>query len=123
VFRSWVWGVGSRAQGSDSRFWKKSEQPVGDQEEKFTDGHAKREKQWRNQICSRHNDPHSPLEYSHLERLNLMVQFSISEQMLSRNVERFREGLVFQAQRLLRHSSLGSRVIKKKRRLNSIKMN
>ena len=35
---------------------------------------------------------------------------------LSRNVERFRERLVFKAHRLLHHSTLGSRVIKKKRR-------
>ena len=34
--------------------------------------------------------------------------------MLSRNVERFRGGLAFKALRLLHHSTLGSRVIKKK---------
>ena len=33
--------------------------------------------------------------------------------MLSRNVERFRGGLIFQTHRLLYHSSLGVRVIKK----------
>ena len=41
------------------------------------------------------------------------VQFSISEQPLGRNVKRFRGGLVFKAHRLLYHSTLGSRVIKK----------
>ena len=34
---------------------------------------------------------------------------SIQEQLLSRNVERFRGGLVFKAYRLLHHSTLGSR--------------
>ena len=38
------------------------------------------------------------------------------EQLLSRNVKRFPGGLVFRAHRLLYHSTLGSRVIKKKRR-------
>ena len=37
-------------------------------------------------------------------------------QLLSRNVERFRGGLVFKALRLLHHSTLGSKVIRKKRR-------
>jgi hypothetical protein len=36
---------------------------------------------------------------------------------LSRNVKWFRGGLVFQAHRLLYHSTLGSRVIKKKKRM------
>ena len=40
--------------------------------------------------------------------------FSIQEPLLRRNVKRFREGLVFQAHRLLNHSVLGSRVIKRK---------
>jgi len=39
-----------------------------------------------------------------------------SELPLSRNVKRFRGGLVFKAHRLLYHSTLGSRVIKKKKR-------
>ena len=42
------------------------------------------------------------------------VQFSNYEQVLRRVVLRFRGGLVFQAQRMLYHSTLGSRVIKKK---------
>ena len=42
-----------------------------------------------------------------------MVEFSISEQLLSRKVERFRGWLVFKARRLLYHSTPGSRVIKK----------
>ena len=37
-------------------------------------------------------------------------------QLLHRNVKRFRGGLVFQAHRWLYHSTLGSRVIKKKRK-------
>jgi len=45
------------------------------------------------------------------------VQFPISEQLLSRNVERFRGGLVFKAHRLLYYSTLGTRVIKKKKNL------
>ena len=44
------------------------------------------------------------------------VQLSSSEQPLSRNVERFRGGLVFKAHRLLYHSTLSLRVIKKKRK-------
>jgi len=36
-------------------------------------------------------------------------------QLLSRNVKRFRGGLVFKAHRLLYHSTLGLRVIKKKK--------
>ena len=38
------------------------------------------------------------------------VRFSIQEQPLSRNVERFQGGLVFKAHRLMYHSTLGSRV-------------
>ena len=38
------------------------------------------------------------------------------EQLLSRNVKRFRGGLVFKAHRLLYHSTLGLRVIKKKKK-------
>ena len=38
--------------------------------------------------------------------------------MLDRNVERFRGGLVFKAHRLLYHSTLGSRVIKKKKKIH-----
>ena len=36
-------------------------------------------------------------------------------QLLSRNVKRFRRGLVFKAHRLVHHSTLGWRVIKKKK--------
>ena len=39
------------------------------------------------------------------------------EQLLRRNVNRFREGLVFKADRLLYHSTLGLRGIKKKKTL------
>ena len=38
------------------------------------------------------------------------------EQLLHRNVQRFRGGLVFKAHRLLYHSILGLRVIKKKKK-------
>ena len=41
--------------------------------------------------------------------------FSIQDQVLSRNVERFRGGLVSKAHRLLYDSTLGSRVIMEKR--------
>jgi len=37
-------------------------------------------------------------------------------QLLYRNVQRFRGGLVFKANRLLYHSTLGVRVIKKKKK-------
>jgi len=40
---------------------------------------------------------------------------SIEEQLLHRNVQQFRGGLVFKAHSLLYHSTLGLRVIKKKR--------
>jgi len=43
--------------------------------------------------------------------------FSISEQLHGRNAERFRGGLVFKALGLLYHSTLGSRVMKKKKGL------
>jgi len=39
-----------------------------------------------------------------------------AEQLLHRNVQRFRGGLVFKAHRLLCHSALGLRVIKKKKK-------
>jgi len=42
------------------------------------------------------------------------------EQLLGRNVQRFRGGLVFKAHRLLYHSTLGLRVITKKKKRESI---
>jgi len=42
--------------------------------------------------------------------------FSISEQLLDMNVQRFRGRLIFKANRLLDHSTLGWRVMQKKRR-------
>ena len=42
------------------------------------------------------------------------VQFSIQEQLLRRNVQRFRGGLVFSAHRLLYRSNQGLRVIKRR---------
>jgi len=44
------------------------------------------------------------------------VQFSISEQLLYRNVQRFRGGLVFKAHRLVYHSTIGWRLIQKKKK-------
>ena len=43
--------------------------------------------------------------------LNRAVQISIQASLLSRNVKRFRERLVFKAHRLVYHSTLGSSVI------------
>ena len=40
---------------------------------------------------------------------------AVSQQLLRRNVKRFRRGLVFKARRLVYHSTLGSRVINRKR--------
>ena len=45
--------------------------------------------------------------------------YFFKEQLLYVNVQRFREGLVFKAHRLLHHSALGSRVIKKKKSVRS----
>ena len=39
----------------------------------------------------------------------------LQQQLLRRNVKRFRGGLVFKAHRLLYHSTLGSRVLNKKK--------
>ena len=47
-------------------------------------------------------------------RDGIAARLQISEQLLSRNVERFRGGLALKAHGLLYHSALGSRVIKKK---------
>ena len=43
-------------------------------------------------------------------------QFSIFEQLLRRNVQRFRGGLVLKAHRLFYHSTLGLRAMKKKKK-------
>ena len=48
------------------------------------------------------------------------VGSTLKEQQLERNVERFRGGLVFKVYRLLRRSTLGSRVIKKRRRWSTV---
>ena len=45
---------------------------------------------------------------------------SIEEQRFRRIVNRFREGLVFEADKLLCHSTLGSRIIKKKKREKTV---
>ena len=48
------------------------------------------------------------------------ARLDIQERLLRRNMDRLRGGLVSKAHRLLYHSILGSRVIKKKRRLESM---
>ena len=48
------------------------------------------------------------------------LETSIEEQTPRRIVERFRGGLVFQAHRLLYHSTLGSLVIKKKKKIRNL---
>jgi hypothetical protein len=45
------------------------------------------------------------------------VRVSIEEQLLHRSVKRFREGLVFKAERWLFHSTLGSGVINTKEKV------
>ena len=45
------------------------------------------------------------------------LRFSIEEQLLRRNVKRFRRGLVSQAQTRVYYSSLGFRVMKKNKRM------
>ena len=45
----------------------------------------------------------------------LSAEGCVDESALGRNVKWFRGGLVFKAHRLLYHSTLGSRVIKKKK--------
>jgi len=44
------------------------------------------------------------------------VYFSIQEQLLRRNVKRFRGGFVFKAFRLVHYPTLVSRVMKKKKK-------
>ena len=44
----------------------------------------------------------------------MVAVFEAIKKLLHRNVKRFRGGLVFKAHRLLYHSTLGVRVIKKK---------
>jgi hypothetical protein len=66
-----------------------------------------------------------PLDASSPPRLNPSAQRagtgqSIQEQLLRRIVKRFRGGLVFKAHRLLFHSTLGPRVIKKKKTYGAV---
>ena len=61
---------------------------------------------------------HSKCFESHLARIFGSKGYE-SHQLLGRNVKRFRGGLVFKARRLLCHSTLGSRVIRKRRRATS----
>ena len=48
-----------------------------------------------------------------------VLEFSIQVHLLCRNVQRFREGLVIEAHGLLYQSTLGLRVIKKKKKKHS----
>jgi len=59
---------------------------------------------------------------AHSRRSESAFVFSIKEQLLRRNMYRFRGGLVFKAHRLVYHSTLGLRVIKKKMNLLSCEM-
>ena len=68
-------------------------------------------------VKSRHSSRHTARVVSCQSRLYRSVQFPIEEQLLRRNVKRFRGGLVFKADRLLHHSTLGLGVIKKRRRV------
>ena len=52
----------------------------------------------------------------------LPLDWTSLEQLLSTNVKRIRGGLVFKAHRLLYHSSLGSRVTKKKRKKGRVRL-
>ena len=52
--------------------------------------------------------------------LSASLSLSTRPQRARRNVQRFREGLVFKAHRLLYHSTLGVRVIEKKKRGSSL---
>ena len=63
--------MGLSAQGSEFSFFEEVRIASRDQEEKFTDGHAKREKQWQNSTLFVHDELHCPLEYSDLERLKI----------------------------------------------------
>jgi len=49
------------------------------------------------------------------------MRFPRSEKLLFLNLQRFRGGLVFKAHRLFYHSTLGLRVIKKKKKVPPIK--
>ena len=64
--------------------------------------------------------PETEISTSDLAWIAMLVSSSrllgLSEQLLRSNVKRFRGGLVFKAHSLLYHSTLGLRVIKKKKR-------
>ena len=58
----------------------------------------------------------------HWGELYRSVQSSIKEQLLSRNVKRFRGGIVFKAHRLLHDSAVGLSMKKKKKRESLLKL-
>ena len=56
-------------------------------------------------------------------RHSLTHKFAIKEQLLRRNVQRFRGELVVKAHRLVYHSALGLTVIKKKKKQGEVHWN
>ena len=50
------------------------------------------------------------------KKVHASLGWELAEQLLHRNVRRFRDGLVFKAHRRVYHSALGLRVIKKKKK-------
>ena len=62
------------------------------------------------------NLSHSPSYLASRFGMNRNGAFSIEEQLLRRNVKRFRGVLVFKARRLLYYSTLSSKVIEKKKK-------
>ena len=69
----------------------------------------------RHAHISWHDEPHSLLSGTGQTAVDGTSWFSNSEQPVYRNVRRFRGGLVFQAHKLLHHSTPGCREIKKKK--------
>jgi len=64
-------------------------------------------------------ESHKPRKYNHLGLVDLRTRQTPGQWLQRRNVQRFRGGLVFKAHRLLYHSTLGLRVIKKKKKMPS----
>ena len=58
----------------------------------------------------------TPESWRGLPKVDSLCKASIYEQLLHTNMQRFRGGLVFKAHRHLYHSTLGLRVIKKKKK-------
>ena len=77
------------------------------------DGEKERDRTWSRRIPQRAIVPESGAKASAIAGASLISICTAKE--AHRNVKRFRGGLVFKAQRWWYHSTLGSRVIKKKR--------